>query len=165
MASKPKWLVEALKGKGQREYYGRKHNPYVLQLWRYIRAPFTDDETAWCAGFVGGMFEKVGIKSTRSARARSYMNWGVKLSRPRVGCVVVFWRGNKNGPFGHVGFVVGITKKGDLLVLGGNQGDMVSIKPFDTARVLSYRWPAGHPIPEDDLPVLSSNASRSTNEA
>jgi hypothetical protein len=27
-------------------------------------------------------------------------------------------------------------------VLGGNQGNAVSIKPYPLERVLSYRWPA-----------------------
>lgn len=27
------------------------------------------------------------------------------------------------------------------MVLGGNQGDAVSIAPMDVARVVSYRWP------------------------
>ena len=53
------------------------------------------------------------------------------LQAPTVGCVVVFER--EGG--GHVGLVVGADTKGRLLVLGGNQGDAVSIAPFDRSRV------------------------------
>ena len=49
---------------------------------------------------------------------QSYLSWGEKLDRPVLGCVVVFTRDGG----GHVGFVVGKSTSGNLLVLGGNQG-------------------------------------------
>lgn len=139
----PRWLTAARQFIGQGEIKGRRHNPLILQWWTAIRAPFTDDETPWCAGFVGGILESVGIKSSRSAAARSYRNWGVKLGKPVVGCIVVFERGPANG---HVGFYVGKDSRGNLRILGGNQGDAVNIKPFSVDRVLAYRWPTGEPM-------------------
>jgi hypothetical protein len=53
--SEPRWLAEARRHLGVREIAGRKHNPLILRWWTLIRAPFTDDETPWCAGFVGGV--------------------------------------------------------------------------------------------------------------
>lgn len=51
-------------------------------------------------------------------------------------------------------------------MLGGNQGDMVSIKPFSTDRVKGYRWPSVYPYPERfNLPVISSDGRVSTNVA
>lgn len=70
--TEPVWLRIARGYLGQREIVGRKHNPLILRWWQRIRAPFTDDETPWCAGFVGGVLEEAGIKSSRSAAARSY---------------------------------------------------------------------------------------------
>ena len=160
--SEPRWLVEARKNIGQRELRGNKHNPLILRWWELIRAPFTDDETPWCAGFVGAMLESAGVKSTRSAWARSYLNWGQRLRNPVVGCIVVFSRGPRSG---HVGFVVGQDKRGNLLVLGGNQGDAVNIRPFSVSRVLGYRWPAGVPITGGSLPVSGSKDKPSINEA
>lgn len=161
----PAWLIEARRHVGLREVYGRQHNPQILKWWQLIRAPFTDDETAWCAGYVGGVLESVGIKSSRSAAARSYEKWGTKLSVPVPGAVVVFWRGSKSAYTGHVGFYVGMDQHGNVMVLGGNQSDRVSIAPFSTARLLGYRWPAGEPMTGGKAAVIASDGKVSTNEA
>lgn len=161
----PRWLMEAYKHIGQREIVGRKHNPLILRWWTAIRAPFTDDETPWCAAYVGGVLEAVGIRSSRSAMARSYLRWGINMRRPHVGCVVVFWRGSPQSASGHVGFAVGKDRAGNLLILGGNQGNAVNIKPFSPHRVLSYRWPIGEVAVDDPLPVVASDGRVSTNEA
>lgn len=162
--SEPRWLVEARKHVGLKEIAGRQHNPAILRWWTLIRAPFADDETPWCAGFVGGILESVGIKSSRSASARSYSRWGQPLRKPILGCVVVFWRGSPTSYTGHVGFVVGTDANDNLMVLGGNQGDAVNIKPFDRARALDFRWPLDEPITGDPLPRLTSSGKVSTNE-
>jgi uncharacterized protein (TIGR02594 family) len=159
----PRWLAAARRHLGEREVAGRRHNPLILRWWMLIRAPFTDDETPWCAGFVGGVLEECGIRSSRSAAARSYLRWGMVLPAPRLGCIVVFERGPR---FGHVGFVAGTSRAGHLMVLGGNQGDAVSIAPFARGRVLGFRWPATEPLPDDTpLPLLASSAALSRNEA
>jgi uncharacterized protein (TIGR02594 family) len=164
--AEPRWLTKARSYIGLTEHPGKKHNPTILKWWQSIRAPFRDDETPWCAGFVGGILEDLGIKSSRSAAARSYTKWGQGLPYPTVGCVVVFWRGKPTGWSGHVGFVVGRDAAGNLMVLGGNQGNAVNIKPFSKSRVLSYRWPAGEPKPgKPYLPLLRSDGRLSENEA
>lgn len=165
----PSWLRVAFSYLGLEEYKGSKHNEEILEFWRRIGAPFKDDETPWCAGYVGGVLEEAEIRSSRSAAARSYTNWGVELDGPAVGAVVVFWRGKPDGWSGHVGFVVGKDQRNNLMVIGGNQGDAVNVKPFDTARVLAYRWPKSQPMPKgvgfDALPVVNSDGRLSTNEA
>lgn len=165
----PSWVDVAKQYLGTSEVKGGKHNPRILKWWAAIRAPFTDDETPWCAAFVGGVLEECGIKSSRSASARSYCNWGRFLSVPSVGCVAVFWRGSPSGWSGHVGFVVGKDAAGNLMVLGGNQGDKVSIAAFPMSRVLAYRWPNEGFAPNargmTNLPLLASNGQLSTNEA
>lgn len=163
MSKEPIWLTKARTYVGLREIVGRKHNPTILKWWALIRAPFTDDETPWCAGYVGGVLEEVGIKSSRSAAARSFLKWGTPLKNPAVGAIVIFERGPG---FGHVGFVVGKDKAGNLMVNGGNQGNMVSVKPFALGRVLGYRWPTGMALPTSyTLPVLTSDGKLSANEA
>ena len=162
------WLDKAKSYIGLSEVPGKKHNSKILEWWQLIRAKFIDDETPWCAAFVGGVLEECGIKSTRSAMARSYTNWGVPLGGPAVGAVVIFWRGSILGPSGHVGFVVGRDRRGHLMVLGGNQGDKVSILPFNPIRILDFRWPSGVPLPFctwGELPIVNSNGEVSTNES
>lgn len=164
----PKWLRVASSYLGLREIRGPKHNSKILEWWKAIRSHFTDDETPWCAAFVGGVLEECGIISSRSAAARSFLNWGVEIDGPCVGCVVVFWRGSPNGWSGHVGFVVGRDSSGNLMVLGGNQGNEVNIKPFSQNRVLGYRWPKSENVPlrvgKAQLPVVKSDGKLSTNE-
>ena len=164
----PKWIEKAIEYIGLKEINGIKHNEKILEFWKEIGAPFKDDETPWCAGFVGGVLEECGIKSTRSAMARSYQRWGTKLDGPIVGAIIVFWRGNPKGSSGHVGFVVGKDVNGNIMVLGGNQGDEVNVKPFSTSRILCYKWPIGYECGEtgfDKLPVITGNFKLSTNEA
>lgn len=163
------WLETAKKYLGTREIKGSKHNPIILRWWAAIRAPFTDDEHPWCAAFVGGVLEESGIKSSRSAAARSYLKWGRSISKPIPGCIVVFWRGSPDGWSGHVGFVVGRDQSGNLMVLGGNQADEVNIRPFPLSRVLAYRWPSEAVLTGAmtlaALPVIKSDGQLSQSEA
>lgn len=159
------WLAVARRYIGQREIRGPKHNSWIIRIWETLKLPFRDDETPWCAGYVGFCLETAGIPSTRSAAARSYQKWGVKIDRPIPGCVVVFWRGSPNSYSGHVGFVTGMTRSGNLVVLGGNQGDAVSEAAFTTDRVVSYRWPLGVPVPQEALKTEKKWVKVSTNEA
>ena len=163
----PAWLATARTYLGQRETKGPHHNPHILKWWKDIGAPFADDETPWCGAFVGGVLSEVGIKPVKGgASARSWLKTPVKLDRPAVGSVVIFWRGAKAGASGHVGFVVGQDQRGNLMVLGGNQADAVNIKPFGKDRVLGYRWPGIYPFESRfNLPVLTSDGKLSTNEA
>lgn len=161
----PRWITHARRLIGTKQIAGVRHERLIVRMFEVIRAPFRDDETPWCAAFVGSVLEDVGIKSTRSAAARSYTNWGIACAQ-RLGAVVVFSRPPHSWS-GHVGFLVGRDARGRLMVLGGNQGDAVNIAPFDTARVLAYRWPLNEPFPTDviDLPIIASSAKSSTNEA
>lgn len=100
------------------------------------------------------MLETVGITSSRFESAKSYLDWGIALPAPIVGCVVVFER--EGG--GHVGFVEGQDVNGNLIVLGGNQGDMVKLSAFPRSRASGYRWPRGFEIPKPipPLPIVNT---------
>jgi len=149
------WVAEARKHIGLTEIKGPQHSPEILQMWRDIkRGGIKDDETPWCAAFVGAMLERVGVRSSRFESARSYLGWGQQLGLPVPGCIVVFTR--QGG--GHVGFAVGRDKAGNLLILGGNQSDAVNIKAFSVARVSGYRWPEGLLVPSEPLATLGSAA-------
>lgn len=158
----PAWLLEARKHIGEREIKGPRHNSLILGWWRAIkRGGIKDDETPWCAAFVGGCLEAVGLRSSRFESARSYLDWGVRLEGPELGAVVVLGRPG-GGHLGHVGFVVGRDVAGNLLVLGGNQGDAVSVAAFARSRVLGYRWPQAVPLPvAAPLPLASAALSAS----
>lgn len=168
--SEPVWITKARRYLGLKEVPGKKHNSTILGWWKSLKQAIRDDETPWCGGFVGATLLEgnPNIKLPKNpAGARNYLELGIPLERPAYGAVVVFWRGKKSGWSGHVGYVVGEDKHGNLMVLGGNQGDAVNIKPFSRDRVLGYRWPTnGGPLPvRYALPLLTSDGKVSTNEA
>lgn len=147
----PSWLINARKYQGTREYPGAASNPVILRFWQLAKlAGIKDDRVPWCSGFACAVMEEVGIRSPRSDGARSWLTWGAPLVAPVLGCIVVLKR---PGGF-HVGLAVGRDRAGRLLLLGGNQGDAVSIAAFETARVVGYRWPLG--VPQNfALPVMA----------
>src|SRR5581483_849958 len=120
-------------------------------------------EVAWCAAFVGACLERAGVAGTRSLMARSYLAWGEPLPEPRTGAVAVLSRGS-DASLGHVGFLVGLTPS-QAILLGGNQGDAVSVAAFPRSRLVGLRWPAtavipdGAPAPSRDL-VLDATFER-----
>lgn len=133
---------------GITEIKGSKHHPEIVQFWKDIkRGGIKDDETPWCAAFVGACLERAGIQSSRFESAKSYLSWGEKLDKPAYGCVVVFTRDGG----GHVGFVVGEDAKGYLQVLGGNQSDQANIRSFPKDRVSGYRWHPSFNTPNYEL--------------
>ncbi len=160
--AEPSWLTRARSYLGLREFPGAKHNSTILKWWNGL---FRDDETPWCGAFVRGALNEAGYEAVKNfAGARNWLNLPVTLKNPALGAVVVFSRPGSAWS-GHVGFVAGMDSRGNLMVLGGNQGDMVSIKPFVRGRVLGYRWPANAPLPaNDNLPLLTSDGRVSVNE-
>lgn len=95
--------------------------------------------TAWCAAFVNATLQQSGMEGTGSNMARSYLDWGQPVDQPQRGDVAVFSRGDPNGPYGHVGFFEGYNPDGTIRVLGGNQGDSVSIANYSPNALLGFR--------------------------
>lgn len=117
------------------------HNPRVVQYFADVgHAWVKDDETAWCAAFVGAMLHRAGLPHTGKLNARSYLDWGnpVALEDARAGDVVVFSRGNPNGWQGHVAFLAADSGP-NLTVLGGNQANQVNEKKYSKDRLLGIR--------------------------
>ena len=173
--SDPNWLALARKYVGQKEIPGAKNNPTimaVLDMADGVKDGKTvganNDDEAYCAKGVSAILEMCGIRSTRSAWARSYAKWGQELDGPALGAVVVFWRQSIGSTLGHVGFVAGKDSSGNVMCLGFNQSDSINIRALPMARVLSFRWPPGLAKPKTGfatLPLLKSDGTVSTNEA
>lgn len=160
----PSWMFNARHYLGTAEIPGPKTSAVIGKWLHRLKAWWNEDETPWCGTYVAAIMAEVDYSRPRHwYRARAWLDWGHKLDKPVPGCIVIFER--KGG--GHVGFVVGETKDGHLLVLGGNQGNRVSIAPFSKDRVLGYRWPISAGFPRlRSLPILASNGQPiSQNEA
>lgn len=158
------WLNRARSDIGLRELPGAPTAPKLSEWLQRLGAWWRDDETPWCGVAVAAWMQAAGIKPPAAwYRARAWLDWGVPLSSPVVGAVVVFER----SAGGHVGIVVGTDQRGRVMVLGGNQGNAVSIAPFDSERVLGYRWPADKLalMAATPPPTMAASANSSRNEA
>ena len=130
------WLKIALAELGTTEIPGPQDNPRIVEYHSATTLKATDDETPWCAAFVNWCLEKAGYKGTGSAAAVTFKEWAAKAHNLSPGAVVVFKR-----PGGHhVGFLYAC-EGDDLFILGGNQGNRVSIARFPASAALAFRWP------------------------
>lgn len=135
--SLPSWYKIAESELGQRELVGDKANPRIVEYHSTTSLKATSDEVPWCAAFAGWCLEKAGLPSTKSAAAISYAQYGFALATPTPGCIAVFRRQGGN----HVGFFVREDPEGRIWVLGGNQGNAVTIAPQRRENLIGYRWP------------------------
>jgi uncharacterized protein (TIGR02594 family) len=133
---------------GIEEVPGAASNPQVLAMLRLDNAWPEGDSVPWCSAFANYVAWLLRLPRSKSLRARSWLKVGevVSLEEAEPGFdVVIFSRGGGGQPGpevinapGHVGFYAGV--EGDnILVLGGNQSDTVSIAGYAKSRLLGVR--------------------------
>jgi uncharacterized protein (TIGR02594 family) len=125
---------------GLTEAPGLASHPLVLAMLRLDQAWPEGDHTPWCGAFVSFVAWLLDLPRSRSLAARSWLTVGqpVALHEARVGFDVVVLSRGADTAAGHVGFYAG-SAPDSVLVLGGNQGDAVSIQPFPSSRILGVR--------------------------
>lgn len=122
-----------------KEAPGKSNNPKILDFYKAANAGWVkEDETAWCAAFMAYCLEESGYTSTNKLNARSYLTWGKETKTPKLGDIVVFWRGSKDGWEGHIGFYINENET-HIRTLGGNQSDMVNISEYPKSQLLGFR--------------------------
>ncbi len=146
------WMTAAEGQLGVTEIAGSIHNPNVIG-YHATTGGFKDDETPWCSSFVNWSIKQAGIKGTNSARALSWSGWGQSLSNPAYGSIAIFDYGSGKG---HVGFVVGVNSSGSIVLLGGNQSNMVRYSAFSPSSISGYAYPSGF-SPNYTLPTIIIN--------
>ena len=126
---------------GIKEVSGAESNPQIAKWIKSINPDLATDSTAWCSAFTHAVAEEAGYKGSGKLNARSWLGVGdeVPAAQAKQGDVVVLWRDNKSSWKGHVGFFHGYDKKGNIRVLGGNQGNQVSIQTYPSNRLLGVR--------------------------
>ena len=158
------WIAEARKYVGQKEIKGSKHNPLFLSWLKKLKAWWANDESAWCGLYIAHCLETAKVAYPKHwYRALDYLNYGTRLIQPAYGCVAVKTR--KGG--GHVCFVVGQTKEGKLVCLGGNQNDMVCYALYDKEDFEAFMWYGKTSRPAQErynLPILSDIKATSITE-
>jgi uncharacterized protein (TIGR02594 family) len=133
---------------GIKEAPGIATNPLILAMLQQDNEWPKDDEVSWCGAFMGFITHLLGLPRSTTLNARSWLKVGqpVMLNSAKPGFdVVILQRGTgaQPGPEvtdapGHVGFFVGLNDD-KVTLLGGNQGDAVSIASFPVSRVLGVR--------------------------
>ncbi len=140
MTPSQKLLIRALQEYGIKEVPGVRHSTRVLKYLDlagfddYIK----DDETAWCSTFMNAMAASECLERSNKPDARSWLNVGTEVDEPVAGDVVIFWRESPQSWKGHVAIYINQIGS-DIYVLGGNQSNMVCIKPYSNDRLLGYR--------------------------
>ncbi|SET50660.1 TIGR02594 family protein [Nitrosomonas marina] len=133
---------------GIKEVSGSTANPQILAMLKLDSNWPDDDSVPWCSGFINYVAWLLRLPRSKSLRARSWLSIGkvIKLDDAKAGFdVVIFKRGSGQQPGpdvidapGHVGFFAGIDG-GNILVLGGNQSDSVSISSYSKNKLLGVR--------------------------
>lgn len=146
----PKILTEALKLYGTKEIRGDEHNPVIIgwakEVGGWVKEFYIKDEIPWCGLFVGVCALRAGFPfGQKMLGAREWVHWGqvVEPADAALGDVLIFAR--EGG--GHVGLYVGEDAEA-YHVLGGNQGDAVSIARISKNRLLAARrckWKVSQP--------------------
>lgn len=141
------WFQEARRLMGVREKVGPGSEPTIIDWADRAGIDYAADDIPWC-----GLFVAHCVASTLADErlpndplsARGWRRFGAR-AEPQLGAVLVFWRGDPAGWQGHVGFYAGEDAEA-FHVLGGNQGDAVSITRIARGRLLDMRWPATAPM-------------------
>lgn len=162
----PNMLAEALKLYGTRETSGPGNTPDIMawarELGGSVARVYSADAIPWCGLFMAIVASRAGKPLPASPLwARAWATWGEKAPRAELGDVLVFVR--KGG--GHVGLYVGEDATA-YHVLGGNQGDAVSITRIAKSRCIAARrlYAIGKPANVRRI-RLSASGRLSTNEA
>jgi uncharacterized protein (TIGR02594 family) len=110
----------------------------VAEARRYIGGNPTSRGSLWCARFMNMVLQRTGYRGTGSDLARSFANYGQRVSGPRIGAIAVMGR---RGGGGHVGVVSGIDGGGNPIVVSGNNGNRVREAPISHGRIYAYVMP------------------------
>ena len=168
----PLWLEAGIKLIGVKETSGSKDTKAIIDWAKEeggdIAKAYTHDVIPWCALFANHILTKVGLKGTETLWALDFAGkWpSVRLAGPAVGAFAPMVR---NGG-GHIVVVVGKDQYGNIMGLGGNQSDQVSIVPFPMSRLnKGFWWPKDVSMPWNIglnlLPLVKSNGQLSSKEA
>ena len=160
----PRHLLKAVELYGTTETVGPKNNPVIMGWAKELGISdiYKEDATPWCGLFVAVIMKRAQREPVKDPLfALNWNNFGVKIAQPMLGDILTFTR--KNG--GHVGIYVG-EDVAAYHVLGGNQGDKVSIVRIAKERLSQVRRPAYNIQPANVRKIiLASNGKLSENEA
>jgi uncharacterized protein (TIGR02594 family) len=129
---------------GTKEIPGPRDNPWVVEAFRMVGAPwFKDDETAWCGAAAGRWMVEAGLPvlpngKSVTARAWHHDKWGVAvpIEKAPTGAVISMRRGNYDGNSGHVALLNKLVRDASgkvigFYLVGGNQSNAINVQYYD----------------------------------
>lgn len=160
----PRMVAEARKLYGTLETPGPGDSPTIMSWAREmgLEHVYTADSVAWCGLFVAVVAHRAGKETpAQPLWALNWAHFGKDVGQPGLGDVLTFVRPGG----GHVGIYCG-EDQGAYHVLGGNQGDAVSIARIGKERLYRARRPLYRTPPSSVKPViLAPTGALSVNEA
>lgn len=169
----PKLVSAALQYLGVKEIKGTANNPVIMDMAKGIGVDkiYTNDDMSWCAVFINHLIRITGkpLVDTQGdlynlLRAKWLMKWGYAVPKTdaKLGDIVVIDR--EGG--GHVFVLLGFTKDGNPVGIGGNQSNQVSVAEFNKDRIIAVRRYYATAAPESAKKyIIDSTGHVSTNEA
>lgn len=123
---------------GEIQMTGARPTAFTIKIFSHTTyPPLTDYTPESCAATVCAALEETDYKSTRSAAAASYINYG-SACQLTPGCIVVYqWPDGGH----HVDFCDEIIDANTVRGLGGNQGHQLNDTNFASKYIVSTRWP------------------------
>lgn len=160
----PRHLLKAVELFGTTESIGKLNNPVIMGWAKELGLEnvYTADSIPWCGLFIATIINRAGRSVVKDPLwALNWNKFGVQVSSPMLGDILTF---SRNGG-GHVGIYVGEDATA-FHVLGGNQGDKVSIARIAKNRLSQARRPEYTSQPVNIRKImLAASGSLSTNEA
>ena len=136
----PTWMPIAIGEMGTKRFPVGECNPRIVEYNSYTNLLGYDDKISWCSSFINWCLFQAGFVGTGSAIARSWLNWGISITSPAYGCLVVLTRDDPLSWKGHVGFYLRHDEN-HIYLLGGKQRGEVRELAYSKGRILAYRWP------------------------
>lgn len=162
------WVEAAYSLIGTQEKPGQGSNEAILGWAEDLEiTSYNDDDIPWCGLFVahciGSQLPEETLP-TNPLGARQWQHFGHAIT-PRLGAIMVFWRGSPDGWKGHVGFYW--AEDDDAYhILGGNQSNSVSVTRIAKNRLITARWPDSGVEDDGQIRLASANGKLlSVNEA
>lgn len=135
----PRMLVEGLALYGVTEKVGPENNPVIMGWAREVglEDTYRADAVPWCGLYMAVVAKRAGWSPVAAPLwALNWRTFGAPADKPSIGDVMAFVRPSG----GHVGIYVG-EDISTYHILGGNQGDAVSIIRIARDRLRGARRP------------------------
>ncbi len=124
---------------GVHELHGDQQNPVIMKMFHETGHKWVlDDETGWCCAAINYGAMQLNYEYSKKLYARSYLDIGIPIDKPVIGCLVIFWRVKHTGWKGHVGIYMG-ENKDHIFVMGGNQSNEFNYAQYPKNQLLGYR--------------------------